>query len=74
MKTSAILLSTLFVFALSARAATTLESGEFFVDLRESPRVSAGTESLTYSTRWAGADALAGCTRKARLAVAGYEG
>lgn len=74
MKTSAILLSTLFVFALSTRGATTLESGEFAMDLRENPRVSAGTETLTYSTRWAGADALAGCTRKARLAVAGYAG
>ena len=74
MKTTSILLPTLLLAALSARGATTLESGEFAVDLRESPRVPAGTESLTYSTRWAGADALAGCTRKARLAVAGYEG
>ena len=74
MKTTSILLPTLLLAALSARGATTLESGEFAVDLRGSPRVPAGTESLTYSTRWAGADALAGCTRKARLAVAGYEG
>ncbi len=69
-----IITSSLLFSVLSARAATTLESGEFFVDLRESPRVSAGTESLTYSTRWAGADALAGCTRKVRLTVTGYAG
>jgi len=58
----------------AARGGTVLESAESFLDLRESPRVSAGTETLTYSTRWAGADALAGCTRKARLEVAGYVG
>ena len=74
MKTTSILLPTLLLAALSARGGTTLESGEFAMDLRESPRVSAGTETLTYSTRWAGAVALAGCTRKARLAVAGYAG
>ena len=74
MKTTSILLPTLLLAALSARGGTTLESGEFAMDLRESPRVSAGTETLTYSTRWAGADALAGCTRKARFEVAGYAG
>ncbi len=74
MKTSSILFPILLLAASGARGGAVLESAESFLDLRESPRVSAGTETLTYSTRWAGADALAGCTRKARLEVAGYVG
>ena len=60
MKRIASLSLLLALFAASgARGGTVLESAESFLDLRESPRVSAGTETLTYSTRWAGADALA---------------
>ncbi len=74
MKNLRFLLSLFLASALSARAATALESGEFFVDLRESPRVARASETLAWSTRWAGVDALAGSTRKARLSVAGYSG
>ena len=65
-------LSALLVAALPSRGATLLESDEFFVDLRESPRVARAAEPLTFSTRWN--DALAGCTRKARFEAVGYRG